>query len=291
LRGTPVAVKELFFEEKDVLESFHHEVGILSSIRHPNILLFLGASVSSSRYIIITEYIYHGSLRNFLEINTIRWKQVLNMSISIARGMAWLHGLKPEVLHRDLHSKNILVADATEGVCKISDFGLSRITNKKYKESTRLYERIKPPEVRKNKSNHVKASDVFHYGLVLLEIFTSRKAISSEITVHIKKSPFAFKNDIGRKEFEELIQICCEENLENRRCFHCILEILESITHMKKEEKQNLEKQQLRKSNNNILLVNIDENENRTEVIVNADGNSFDIQNKEGKKRYRCRVH
>jgi len=53
---------------------------------------------------------------------------------------------------------------------------------------------------------------------------------------------------------------------------------------MKKEEKQNLEKQQLRKSNNNILLVNIDENENRTEVIVNADGNSFDIQNKEGKK-------
>jgi serine/threonine protein kinase len=50
-----------------------------------------------------------GSLRYFLERNTIRWSQLLKFSITTARGMAWLHSRAPVVLHRDLHSNNILV--------------------------------------------------------------------------------------------------------------------------------------------------------------------------------------
>ena len=106
-----------------VIQSFNHEVGIMSDIKHPNLLvflgltyvdqqkinLFLGACFHNPHLCIITEYLPMGSLRNFIERNTLRWSQLLKFAITTARGMAWLHSRAPVVLHRDLHSNNILV--------------------------------------------------------------------------------------------------------------------------------------------------------------------------------------
>jgi serine/threonine protein kinase len=132
----------------------------MSDIKHPNVLLFLGACNESSHLSIISgtkaifslltciEYLPIGSLRRYLDKDTIRWSQILKFAVSTARGMAWLHSRSPVVLHRDLHSNNILVTDNLE--CKVADLGLSQIQGQKYLSST-IYKRIVAPEILKGK--------------------------------------------------------------------------------------------------------------------------------------------
>jgi hypothetical protein len=143
-RGTDVAVKSLTCTsiDSDTLEDFRAEVAVLSALRHPNILLFMGACTVAPHYCLVTELMPRGSLWALLHTRAgprnsagdgvtvadgpLPWVTVRSMALDVARGMAYLHGASPApLLHRDLKSGNLLV-DAAGGV-KIADFGLARV--------------------------------------------------------------------------------------------------------------------------------------------------------------------
>lgn len=128
-RGTEVAIKR-FLEQKlsiSTVRDFRLEVSLLSKLRHPNIVLFLGAVITPPQLAIITSYISRGSLFRLLHRTRtdIDPKRRLGFALDIAKGVNHLHSCSPPIVHRDLKSPNLLV-DKDWSV-KVCDFGLSQV--------------------------------------------------------------------------------------------------------------------------------------------------------------------
>lgn len=138
-RGTDVAVKKmrLFGEEKAaaVLKELKRELNTLSLLRHPNLVLFMGSGITSEGNIcIITEFCAGKTLYHLLHESyktKLSWTQRLKIALDVAKGMNFLHSYKPPIIHRDLKSLNLLLAEPVKGesdfvYTKITDFGLAR---------------------------------------------------------------------------------------------------------------------------------------------------------------------
>ncbi|KAJ3106999.1 hypothetical protein HDU96_008039 [Phlyctochytrium bullatum] len=112
--------------EAESIQSFSNEVSMLLSLRHPNVITMMGFGVQSPNFFLITEFMPKGSLFHVLEdmrapLGPDLKRQVL---MDVASGMAYLHGCKPQVIHQDLKSLNLLVAE--DFSVKVSDFGIAR---------------------------------------------------------------------------------------------------------------------------------------------------------------------
>ncbi|MCO5604688.1 hypothetical protein L7F22_058858 [Adiantum nelumboides] len=111
--GSDVAVKVFINQEysSELLEDFRKEVALMRRLRHPNVLLFMGAVYSPQHLSIVTEFLPRGSLFRLLHKNTQRldWRRRLLMVMDVARGMNYLHHRNPPIVHRDLKSSNLLV--------------------------------------------------------------------------------------------------------------------------------------------------------------------------------------
>eukprot|EP01062_Namystynia_karyoxenos_P037246 TRINITY_DN2712_c0_g3_i1.p1 TRINITY_DN2712_c0_g3~~TRINITY_DN2712_c0_g3_i1.p1 ORF type:complete len:615 (+),score=176.22 TRINITY_DN2712_c0_g3_i1:83-1927(+) len=129
-QATEVAVKERrsdvrLSREEDA--EWRGEVRIMARLRHPNVLMLLGAVLEADRLAaIVTEYCESGTLQEVLRekmaaAEQVTWVRKLGWAAQIAKGMAFLH--HRSVFHRDLKSANIFVSGDT---MKIADFGLSR---------------------------------------------------------------------------------------------------------------------------------------------------------------------
>ena len=132
LWGTDVAVKLLPQEAAtpEVLESLKAEVAILSQLRHPNVVLYLGACTSPPNIFICLEWCERGSLHDLLYDHTVPLSVAtrLGLALQTARGMAYLHTPRLRIIHRDLKSKNLLI---TRGFAvKVADFGLTIMRQK-----------------------------------------------------------------------------------------------------------------------------------------------------------------
>jgi len=174
--GQDVAVKKLTLKQaskdRSVLLRFINEINIISSLRHPNIVLYMGASIEKNNYYMITEYLPKGSLFDFLhrEKGKFTEKEQLHIAYEIAIGLQYLHSRK--IIHCDLKSSNILIDDNLK--IKIGDFGLSRFLNKKnpYENIGRIgTPHWMAPEILKG-GNYQVSADVFSYGMILWEILT-----------------------------------------------------------------------------------------------------------------------
>jgi serine/threonine protein kinase len=92
--------------------SFDHEVKLLRSLRHPNIVLFMGVALNDESRFIVTELMHgksleslihnkkHGS-KNYLH-NSISFQRKVELLLDVVKGMLYLHGLQPTIVHRDL---------------------------------------------------------------------------------------------------------------------------------------------------------------------------------------------
>ncbi|EHA8586408.1 putative serine/threonine-protein kinase CTR1 [Cocos nucifera] len=89
------------------------EVAIMKSLRHPNIVLFMGAVTQPPNLSIVTEYLSRGSLYRLLRKTDAKEildeRRRLNMAFDVAKGMNYLHKRNPPIVHRDLKSPNLLV--------------------------------------------------------------------------------------------------------------------------------------------------------------------------------------
>jgi serine/threonine protein kinase len=117
---------------------FRREVKIMRTLRHPNIVEFLGVCMEAPNLCLVTEYLSNGSLEDVLERMSLKdgkfsLKRIISLAKDIARGLNWLH--HKGIIHRDLKSANILLDQNGKG--KICDFGLSHVKVQQSRDPTR----------------------------------------------------------------------------------------------------------------------------------------------------------
>ncbi|XP_016493271.2 uncharacterized protein LOC107812640 [Nicotiana tabacum] len=174
-KGSDVAVKVYFGNQcgETTLLDYKKEIDIMKRLRHPSVLLFMGAVCSQEKLAIVTEYLPRGSLFKALHRNNqpLDLKRRLRMALDVARGMNYLHRRNPPIVHRDLKSSNLLVDKSW--TVKVADFGLSKLKHATFltANSGRGTPQWMAPEVLRNEPSTEK-SDVFSFGVILWELMT-----------------------------------------------------------------------------------------------------------------------
>ncbi|KAI5080933.1 hypothetical protein GOP47_0004116 [Adiantum capillus-veneris] len=184
--GLEVAVKCIrpsFFNDERSAQSFCQEVDLLSRVRHPNVVQFLGACLSiPDKAWIVMEYMFVGTLSEWLHGSKKRspiriiplppFCERLSVALGIAQGMQYLHECDPRILHRDLKPSNVFL-DRKGGV-RISDFGYAKILNQNIEAAltgeTGTYIYMAPEVVRHEPYND--KCDVYSFGVLLCELLT-----------------------------------------------------------------------------------------------------------------------
>lgn len=191
-RGCEVAIKKLKLYEvkEESLKEFKREISTLMLLRHPNLVLFMGAVIEPENISIVTEYCHGGTLFSLLHQRRsidISWEFRVSILLEIAIGMNFLHTNNPFIIHRDLKSLNILLTEKIEKTgdkskIKISDFGLSKaIYGKETLHTGNLGTcHWMPPEVIENKKYTIKA-DIYSFGIIIWECL-SRQTPYSEMS-------------------------------------------------------------------------------------------------------------
>ncbi|XP_074565005.1 U-box domain-containing protein 52-like [Curcuma longa] len=204
LDHTAVAVKVLRPDAAQGRSQFQQEVEILCCIRHPNMVLLLGACPEYG--CLVYEYMANGSLddRLFRRGNTaaIPWQHRFRIAAEIGTGLLFLHQTKPEPLvHRDLKPANILLD--RNYVSKISDVGLARLVPPSVADTVTQYRMTATagtfcyidPEYQQTGMLGIK-SDVYSFGILLLQLVTGRPAMG--LTHYVERA-------IEKGTFEEML--------------------------------------------------------------------------------------
>uniref|UniRef100_A0A0D3AMZ5 RING-type E3 ubiquitin transferase n=1 Tax=Brassica oleracea var. oleracea TaxID=109376 RepID=A0A0D3AMZ5_BRAOL len=207
LHHTVAAVKVLHSPESNLSKQFDQELEILSKIRHPHLVLLLGACPESGT--LVYEYMENGSLEDrIFQVNNsqpLPWFVRFRIAWEVASALVFLHKSKPTpIIHRDLKPANILLD--RNFVSKVGDVGLSTmIQTDLLSTKFTMYKQTSPvgtlcyidPEYQRTGMLSPK-SDVYALGMIILQLLTAQPAIALTYTVEI-----AMENN----DDDELIQI------------------------------------------------------------------------------------
>ncbi|KAM0835513.1 hypothetical protein ACQ4PT_062882 [Festuca glaucescens] len=199
LDHTNVAIKILRPDASQGRQQFQQEIEILSSMRHPNMVLLLGACPEYG--CLVYEYMDYGSLEDRLcrkgNTKPIPWNIRFRIAADIATGLLFLHQAKPEPLvHRDLKPGNILLDH--NFVSKIADVGLARLVPQSIAEVTQYRMTSTAgtfcyidPEYQQTGMLTTK-SDIYSFGILLLQIITARSpmGLTHQVEHAIEKGAF-----------------------------------------------------------------------------------------------------
>ncbi|KOM48603.1 hypothetical protein LR48_Vigan07g230700 [Vigna angularis] len=181
--GNEVAVKLLTRNGQNRDREFIAEVEMLSRLHHRNLVKLFGICIEGRRRCLVYELVYNGSVESHLHGDDkkncpLDWEARKRIAIGSARGLAYLHeDSNPRVIHRDFKASNVLLED--DFTPKVSDFGLAREAGEGNGHiSTRVMGTFGyvAPEYAMTGHLLVK-SDVYSYGVVLLELITGRKPV------------------------------------------------------------------------------------------------------------------
>jgi serine/threonine protein kinase len=185
----PVAIKRLYSHNPQSMKQFETELEMLSSIKHRNLVSLQAYSLSHLGSLLFYDYLENGSLWDLLhgptKKKTLDWDTRLKIAYGAAQGLAYLHhDCSPRIIHRDVKSSNILLDKDLEA--RLTDFGIAKsLCVSKSHTSTYVMGTIGyiDPEYART-SRLTEKSDVYSYGIVLLELLTRRKAVDDESNLH-----------------------------------------------------------------------------------------------------------
>jgi len=181
LRAQPVAVKLLDLEGSQGHTEWLTEVIFLGQLRHPHLVKLIGYCYEDEHRLLVYEFMTRGSLEKHLfkkYAASLPWSTRLKIAIGAAKGLAFLHEAEKPVIYRDFKTSNILLD--SDFKAKLSDFGLAKDgpEDDETHVSTRVMgtQGYAAPEY--IMTGHLTAkSDVYGYGVVLLELLTGRRSV------------------------------------------------------------------------------------------------------------------
>ncbi|XP_062087501.1 cysteine-rich receptor-like protein kinase 10 isoform X2 [Humulus lupulus] len=187
LNGQEIAVKRLSKNSGQGATEFKNEVVLVAKLQHKNLVRLLGFCLEGNEKILVYEYVPNKSLDYFLfdpkKQSQLNWSIRCNIIEGIARGIQYLHeDSRLKVIHRDLKASNILLDKNMSP--KVSDFGMAKLFGEDQIQGNTM--RIvgtygyMAPEYAMEGLYSVK-SDVFSFGVLLLEILSGSKNSSFRI--------------------------------------------------------------------------------------------------------------
>ncbi|RID40689.1 hypothetical protein BRARA_J00720 [Brassica rapa] len=207
LRHTVAAVKVLHSPESNLSKQFDQEIEILNKIRHPHLVLLLGACPEHGA--LVYEYMENGSLEDRLfQVNKsqpIPWFVRFRIAWEVASALIFLHKSKPTpIIHRDLKPANILLDQ--NFLSKVGDVGISTMLQvDPLLTQFTMYKQTSPvgtlcyidPEYQRSGMLSFK-SDVYAFGMIILQLLTALPAIA--LTYKVETA-------VENNDDEELIKI------------------------------------------------------------------------------------
>ncbi|KAH9607350.1 hypothetical protein KSS87_000306 [Heliosperma pusillum] len=184
--GKEVAVKQLRMGGDQGEREFQAEVDTISQVHHKHLVSLVGYCISGPERLLVYEFVANDTLDFHLhgkEQPVMDWPTRLKIAIGSAKGLAYLHeDCSPSIIHRDIKAANILLDFNFEA--KVSDFGLAKIFSSTNPSVTHMTTRVVgtfgylAPEYASS-GKVTDKSDIYSYGVVLLELITGRPPISN----------------------------------------------------------------------------------------------------------------
>lgn len=178
--GKEVAVKSLKSGSGQGEREFQAEVEIISRVHHRHLVSLVGYCIAGGQRMLVYEFVSNKTLEYHLYCDdpVMDWATRLRIALGSAKGLAYLHeDCHPRIIHRDIKAANILLDDNFEAM--VADFGLAKLSSDNYTHvSTRVmgtFGYLAPEYASSGKLTD--KSDVFSFGVMLLEIITGRKPV------------------------------------------------------------------------------------------------------------------
>ncbi|XP_055961423.1 probable LRR receptor-like serine/threonine-protein kinase At1g12460 [Mercurialis annua] len=260
--GISIAVKKLeTLGRIRSQEEFEQDIGRLGNLRHPNLVAFQGYYWSSNMQLLLSEFAPNGNLYDNLHgldypststgvgNRELYWSRRFQIALGTAKALSYLHhDCKPQILHLNIKSTNILLDENYEA--KLSDYGLGRLLPILDNYGlTKFHNAVGyvAPELAQSLRLSEKC-DVYSFGVVLLELVTGRKPVESPSTNEVVilceyvrsllesgSSSDCFDRSLRGFSENELIQvmklglICTSEDPSRRPSMAEVVQVLESI--------------------------------------------------------------
>ncbi|TRY68437.1 hypothetical protein TCAL_01363 [Tigriopus californicus] len=227
LLGSRVAVK-IFNESQESIDvvqaAFDNELSMLGQVRHPNIIQMLGYCEPMA---IVLEFMAGGTLQSHIQRHNYQWSkgEFFSFGKQILLALLYLHHLPNPIVHMDVKSSNLLL-DSTCQKLKLSDFGFAKSLS--HVNGTISLSAVKgtpawmSPEVLNRQAVCTK-SDIYSYGLVLLEIITRKKPYEGLTLQEVCEAVLSGKHPDVDPEVDSkvpgispMVQLCWSSNRDLR---------------------------------------------------------------------------
>ncbi|OVA18688.1 Protein kinase domain [Macleaya cordata] len=218
--GKVIAVKSLKSGSGQGEREFQAEVEIISRVHHRHLVSLVGYCIAGGQRMLVYEFVPNNTLEYHLHGKgrpTMDWSKRLTIALGSAKGLAYLHeDCHPRIIHRDIKAANILLDDNFEAM--VADFGLAKLSSDNYTHvSTRVmgtFGYLAPEYASSGKLTE--KSDVFSYGIMLLELITGRRPVDTTNTYMedslVDWARPILTNALADGNYEELVDPRLENN-------------------------------------------------------------------------------